>query len=56
MSVSYEIDGDIVVVTIERPEARNALTFAMYEELIDREPRMQIPSETLEAAHLEAYF
>jgi hypothetical protein len=29
---------------------------AMYEELIDREPRMQIPSETTEAAHLEAYY
>lgn len=28
---------------------------AMFEELIGREPRMQIPSETTEAAHLEAY-
>ncbi len=29
---------------------------AMFEELIDQEPRMQIPSETTEAAHLEAFY
>lgn len=28
---------------------------AMFEELIDQDPRMQIPSETTEAAHIEAY-
>lgn len=28
---------------------------ALFEELIEQEPRMQIPSETTEAAHIEAY-
>jgi hypothetical protein len=29
---------------------------AAFEELLEQEPRMQVPSETSEAAHLEAYY
>lgn len=32
-SVLFETDGTVAVVTLNRPEARNALTFAMYERL-----------------------
>ena len=31
----YEVDGDIGVITLNRPEARNALTFTTYAELED---------------------
>jgi len=33
MSILYEIRGDIGVITLNRPEARNALTFEMYDSL-----------------------
>jgi enoyl-CoA hydratase len=33
--ISYEVTGDVGVITIERPEARNALTFTTYAELTD---------------------
>lgn len=31
--LSYEVDGDVAVITLRRPEARNALTFRTYAEL-----------------------
>src|ERR1700680_1361205 len=31
----YEVTGDIGVITLNRPEARNALTFTTYSELED---------------------
>ena len=33
--ISYETDGDVGVITLRRPEARNALTFTTYRELED---------------------
>ena len=33
--LSYEIDGEVGVITIQRPEARNALTWTTYSELED---------------------
>jgi enoyl-CoA hydratase/carnithine racemase len=33
--ISYEVDGHVGVLTIRRPEARNALTFTTYAELED---------------------
>ncbi len=33
--IRYEVTGDVAVVTIDRPEARNALTFRTYAELTD---------------------
>jgi enoyl-CoA hydratase/carnithine racemase len=33
--ISYETEGDIGVITLRRPEARNALTFTTYRELED---------------------
>ena len=36
----FEKDGPVGLITFNRPEARNALTFAMYQHLVDicREP------------------
>jgi enoyl-CoA hydratase/carnithine racemase len=34
-SVLIEVDGAVMMVTLNRPEARNALTFAMYERLAE---------------------
>jgi enoyl-CoA hydratase/carnithine racemase len=31
--IRYEVDGDVGIVTLDRPEARNALTFTTYAEL-----------------------
>lgn len=31
--LTYEVDGDVGVITLNRPEARNALTFTTYKEL-----------------------
>src|SRR5690349_11176414 len=31
----YETDGDVGIITLNRPEARNALTFTTYAELED---------------------
>jgi enoyl-CoA hydratase len=33
--IAYESDADVAVITIDRPEARNALTFTTYAELTD---------------------
>lgn len=33
--IDYEIRGDVGIITIDRPEARNALTFTTYAELAD---------------------
>ena len=33
--ISYETEGDVGVITLRRPEARNALTFTTYRELED---------------------
>ena len=33
--ITYEVDGHVGVVTIDRPEARNALTYTTYAELTD---------------------
>jgi len=33
--LSYQVDGDVGVITLQRPEARNALTFTTYAELED---------------------
>lgn len=33
--LSYEVDGEIGVITLRRPEARNALTYTTYRELED---------------------
>lgn len=33
--ILYEADGAVATVTLNRPEARNALTFAMYDRLAD---------------------
>ena len=32
----YDVDGDVGVITLNRPEARNALTLGMYAELEER--------------------
>jgi len=34
MSVRFEVEGSTAWITVDRPEARNAMTFAMYEELV----------------------
>jgi enoyl-CoA hydratase/carnithine racemase len=34
MSVRYEVEGSTAWLTVVRPEARNAMTFAMYEDLV----------------------
>src|SRR5258708_12740276 len=33
--LSYDVDGHVGVITLRRPEARNALTFTTYRELED---------------------
>ena len=33
--ITYDLDGDVGVITLNRPEARNALTFTTYKELED---------------------
>ena len=33
--IRYEVDGDVGILTLNRPEARNALTFTTYAELED---------------------
>jgi enoyl-CoA hydratase len=33
--IAYEVDGDVGVITLDRPEARNALTWTTYAELVD---------------------
>src|SRR5436190_11147746 len=33
--ITYDVDGDVGVITLNRPEARNALTFTTYAELED---------------------
>jgi enoyl-CoA hydratase/carnithine racemase len=33
--LSYDVDGHVGVITLRRPEARNALTFTTYHELED---------------------
>jgi enoyl-CoA hydratase len=35
MSILYDIRGDIGLITLNRPEARNALTFEMYDRLAE---------------------
>ena len=46
--VLVEEEGRVVFLTINRPEARNAMTFAMYERLhevcerVDRDPRVRV--------------
>jgi len=34
MSIRFEVEGSTAWITVDRPEARNAMTFAMYEELV----------------------
>jgi enoyl-CoA hydratase/carnithine racemase len=34
MSIRYEVEGSTAWVTVDRPEARNAMTFEMYEALV----------------------
>jgi enoyl-CoA hydratase/carnithine racemase len=34
MNVRYEVEGSTAWVTVDRPEARNAMTFGMYEQLV----------------------
>ena len=34
--LQFERRGPVAVVTFNRPQARNAMTFAMYEELVAR--------------------
>jgi len=34
MSVRYEVEGSTAWLTVDRPEARNAMTFGMYEQLV----------------------
>ena len=33
--LSYDVDGHVGVITLRRPEARNALTYTTYRELED---------------------
>ncbi len=33
--IRYEVDGDVGILTLNRPEARNALTYTTYAELED---------------------
>jgi enoyl-CoA hydratase len=35
MSILYEIQGNVGIITLNRPEARNALTFEMYERIAE---------------------
>ena len=34
MSIRFEVEGSTAWVTVDRPEARNAMTFGMYEDLV----------------------
>ena len=56
-----EEEGELFPILEERlgEDERAALgneMLAMFEELLEREPRMQVPSEITEAARLEAYY
>lgn len=56
-----EEEGELFPILEQRlgDDERAALgneMIAMFEELLDREPRMQVPSEISEAARLEAYY
>ena len=48
MTTTFEIDGPLAILTFNRPEARNAMTWEMYEALVeacervDREPQLRV--------------
>src|SRR4026209_2802354 len=48
MSTLFEIDGALAILTFDRPEARNAMTWEMYDALVDacdrvdREPALRV--------------